>query len=164
MQKILMSACLLGAKVRYDGGDCEQQNALLNQWRSEGRIVTICPEMAGGLPTPRPPAEIIGHGGGQAVLNFQAKVVANTQQDVSDEFRKGAELALALAQKYAIKIAILKANSPSCGNLEIYDGTYSRQRIAGQGVTAALLTQHGIKVFNENQLMEVAEYLETLEQ
>ncbi len=159
-----MSACLLGAKVRYDGGDCEQQNILLNQWRVEGRIVTICPEMAGGLPTPRPPAEIIGNGGGEAVLKFQAKVVANTQQDVSDEFRKGAELALALAQKHDIKIAILKANSPSCGNLEIYDGTYSRQRIVGQGVTAALLTQHGIKVFNENQLMAVAEYLEALEQ
>jgi uncharacterized protein YbbK (DUF523 family) len=106
MQKILMSACLLGAKVRYDGGDCEQQNALLNQWRAEGRIVTICPEMAGGLPTPRPPAEIIGQGGGEAVLNFQAKVVANTQQDVSDEFRKGAELALVLAQKHNIRVAI----------------------------------------------------------
>lgn len=163
MQKILMSACLLGAKVRYDGGDCEQQNSLLNQWRTEGRIVTICPEMAGGLPTPRPPAEIIGQGSGEAVLKFQAKVVANTHQDVSDEFRKGAELALALAQKHQIRIAILKANSPSCGNLEIYDGTYSRKRIVGQGVTAALLTQHGIKVFNENQLMEAADYLKALE-
>lgn len=163
MQKILMSACLLGAKVRYDGNDCEQTNDVLSQWRAEGRIVTICPEMAGGLPTPRPPAEIIGQGGGEAVLKFQAKVVANTQQDVSDEFRKGAELALALAQKHQIKMAILKANSPSCGNLEIYDGTYSRQRIMGQGVTAALLTQHGIKVFNENQLEAAAHYLETLE-
>lgn len=163
MQKILMSACLLGAKVRYDGGDCEQQNALLNKWRIEGRIITICPEMAGGLPTPRPPAEIIGQGGGEAVLTFQANVMTNTQHDVSDAFRQGAELALALAKKHLIKIAILKANSPSCGNTEIYDGSFSRQKIIGQGVTAALLTQHGIKVFNENQLQEAAEYLKTLE-
>src|SRR6185437_5819224 len=110
MQKILISSCLLGMKVRYDGGDCKQDAALWEQWQKQGRIVNICPEMAGGLPTPRPPAERMGN-----------KIITNTGEDVTQAYQKGAELALALCQKHNIKVAILKARSPSCGNVEIYD-------------------------------------------
>lgn len=144
MQKILMSACLLGAKVRYDGGDCAQDHILIQKWITEGRIVTICPELAGGLPTPRPPAEIIGN-----------KVITNKGVDVTNEYHQGAKLALQLCQKHHIKFALLKSRSPSCGNSQIYDGTFSHTLTEGLGVTAALLIQNGIKVFNEFQLYDL---------
>ena len=149
MQKILVSACLLGAKVRYDGGDCAQGSSLLDRWITEGRVISICPEMAGGLPTPRPPSELIG-----------TKVMTNQGVDVTAQYRKGAESALALCQQHQIKFALLKARSPSCGNVQIYDGTFTSTKIAGQGVTAALLTENGIQVFNEEQLNELAACLE----
>lgn len=152
MQKILVSACLLGAKVRYDGGDCAQDASLLEKWSTEGRLVAVCPEVAGGLSTPRPPAEIKG-----------IQVMTNQGRDVTKEFQRGAEHALALCQKHNIKLAILKAKSPSCGNEQIYDGSFSKILIAGQGITAALLTKHGIRVFNENQLESIALYLNTLD-
>ena len=148
MQKILMSACLLGKKVRYDGGDCAQDHVLVQKWLAENRIVTICPEMAGGLPTPRPPAEMIGK-----------KVMTNTGVNVTTEFHRGAKLALDLCQKHHIKFALLKSRSPSCGNTQIYDGTFSRTLIEGQGITAALLIKNGIQVFNELQLQNLAESL-----
>jgi uncharacterized protein YbbK (DUF523 family) len=145
MQKILISSCLLGAKVRYNAEGKMINHPLMKQWFQEGRLVMICPEMAGGLPTPRPPAERIGD-----------KVMANTGIDVTAQFQKGAEAALALCQKHGIRVALLKANSPSCGNMQIYDGSFSGKKIAGQGVTAALLMAHGIRVFNEDQLEELA--------
>ncbi len=148
MQKILMSACLLGAKVRYDGGDCVQNQVLIQKWLSEGRIVSICPEVSGGLSIPRPPAEIIGN-----------KVMTNTGVDVTTEFHQGAKLAFELCQKHHIKFALLKSRSPSCGNSQIYDGFFNRTLIEGQGITAALLIKHGIKVFNEFQLQDLAESL-----
>ena len=123
-------------------------DSLFASWMKEGRLISICPEMAGGLPTPRPPAEMIN-----------GKVLSNQGEDVSDAFQRGAEAALQLCQKYQIKIAILKARNPSCGNEEIYDGTFSGQVMPGQGVTAALLTQHGVQVFNENQIELVAKTL-----
>lgn len=152
MQKILVSGCLIGLKVRYDGADCKQDAALWDKWQKEGRLVNICPEMAGGLATPRPPAERIGD-----------KVITNTGQDVTDAFKRGADLTLKLCEKHNIKVAILKARSPSCGNVEIYDGSFSKTKIPGQGVTAELLTQHGIRVFNEAELSEVQGLLIQLE-
>lgn len=152
MQKILVSACLLGAKVRYNGGDCAQSASLWGQWHQEGRLVSVCPEVAGGLTTPRPPAEIRG-----------IRVVTNADRDVTIEFQRGAQQALTLCQKHDIKLAILKARSPSCGNEYIYDGTFSKTVIDGQGITAALLTQHGIRVFNEAQLDAAALYTRQLE-
>lgn len=153
MQKILVSACLLGMKVRYDGGDCEQNNVLLHNWLKLGKIVTICPEMAGGLPAPRPPAEII-----------DSKVITNLGIDVTAEFNKGAQLALELCQKHQIKFALLKSRSPSCGNQQIYDGTFTRTLLDGQGITAKLLTQNGIKVFNETQIDKLIEVFETYDE
>jgi len=146
MQKILVSACLMGAKVRYDGSDCAQENTLIQKWIADDRIVTICPEIAGGLPTPRPPVEIIG-----------SKVITNKGLDVTNQYHRGAELALALCKQHQIKFALLKARSPSCGNEQVYDGTFTNAKIDGQGITAALLTRNGIRVFNETQIEALAE-------
>ena len=152
MSKILISACLLGQKVRYDGNDCFQNHNRLQTWIKAGKTVTICPEMAGGLPTPRLPAEIQGNKTGNDVLSGGARIVATDGNDVTDEFIEGARKTLALAQKHHVRVAILKAKSPSCGASVIYDGTFSRELIPGMGVTAALLTQHNILVFDENHI------------
>ncbi|KTC84639.1 MULTISPECIES: DUF523 domain-containing protein [Legionella] len=152
MVKILMSACLLGQKVRYDGGDCFQNHPVLQQWLKEGRVVTICPEMAGGLPTPRAPAEIQDKQTGNAVLENRALVKTNTQRNVTQSFINGAEKALELVKKHHISVAILKAKSPSCGSDKIYDGTFTRTLIQGDGVTAALLKKEGVQVFDEDHI------------
>lgn len=151
MQKILVSACLLGIKVRYDGGDCLQNASLWAQWQQEERLVAVCPEVAGGLSTPRPPAQIRG-----------IHVVTHEGRDVTQEFHRGAKQALSLCQKHDIKLAILKAKSPSCGNEQIYDGNFTKTLVDGQGITAALLTEHRIRVFNENQLDSALLYLNAL--
>jgi uncharacterized protein YbbK (DUF523 family) len=160
MQKILVSRCLLGHRVRYDGGASGPFDQL-QQWIAEGRVVALCPEVAGGLPTPRAAAEIPG-GQGTQVLDGHARVITTEGEDVSAEFLSGAQQALALVQQHAIRIAVLKANSPSCGNLLTYDGTFSGVKVSGEGVTAALLTRHGVQVFSELQLAEAAAALASL--
>lgn len=160
--KILISACLLGNKVRYDGKDSFCDHPILQQWQQEQRFIILCPEMAGGLPTPRPACQIVGSGGGNAVLAGTARVISDEGIDSTPYYLKGAHKALELAQTHAITMAILKARSPSCGNSLIYDGSFSKNLIAGQGVTAALLTQHGFKVFNEKQLAEAILFLESI--
>lgn len=161
MQKILVSRCLLGEPVRYDGG-AQGPHALLARWQGEGRVVPVCPELAGGLPTPRPPAEIPG-GQGAAVLAGERRVLTVEGADVTAAFMAGAQQALALVRRHAIRLALLKSRSPSCGNLQTYDGSFSGRRVAGEGVTAALLRQAGVRVFNEEQLAELAAALATLE-
>ncbi len=145
----LVSACLLGCPTAYDGG-ARIQDSLLTL-AARGRVVPVCPEMAGGLPTPRPPAEIVG-GDGDDVLDGQARVVMITGQDVTQAFLRGAEHTLAVAQRYAIAGAILKQCSPSCGSARIYDGTHSGQLRDGLGVTTALLRRHGVTVWSEDDL------------
>ena len=157
MNKLLVSACLLGQKVRYDGTDKDRREASLNELIAQNRVVAICPEVAGGLPVPRLPAEIQNGDGGD-VLNEQARVVDLSGQDVTAEFVSGAQQALALAQQHNIRAAILKARSPSCGNAQIYDGMFSKRLIEGRGVTAALLERHGIKVFNEDEIAAALDY------
>ncbi len=161
MQKILVSRCLLGHRVRYDGGASGPFDQL-QQWIAEGRVVPLCPEVAGGLPTPRAAAEIPG-GQGVEVLDGSARVITAEGEDVSAEFLSGARQALALVQQHGIHIAVLKANSPSCGNLLTYDGTFSGVKVSGEGVTAALLSRHGVRVFNESQLAEAASALAALD-
>ncbi|SEM82795.1 Uncharacterized conserved protein YbbK, DUF523 family [Pseudomonas sp. ok272] len=160
MQKILVSRCLLGHRVRYDGGASGPFNQL-EQWIAEGRVVALCPEVAGGLPTPRAAAEIPG-GQGAHVLDGTARVMTTEGEDVSAAFLSGAHQALALVQRHGIRIAVLKANSPSCGNLLTYDGTFSGVKVSGEGVTAALLARHGVQVFSELQLAEAAMALAAL--
>jgi uncharacterized protein YbbK (DUF523 family) len=158
MQKILVSRCLLGHRVRYDGGASGPFDQL-QQWLDEGRVVPLCPEVAGGLPTPRAAAEIPG-GQGSDVLEGLAAVITAEGEDVSAQFLSGAKQALELVQKHGIRIAVLKANSPSCGNLLTYDGTFSGVKVSGKGVTAALLKRHGVLVFSELELAEAAAALQ----
>lgn len=157
MSKILISACLVGQKVRWDGGDCEQDVGILVKWQKEGVLLPFCPECAGGLPVPREPAEIQG-GMGREVLAGRAAVVTRKGINVTDAFLAGARVCLDLAEREKVIMAILKEGSPSCGSGRIYDGSFSGGRIPGKGVTAALLEEHGFPVFSEQQLDEAAEY------
>lgn len=146
-----ISACLLGQKVRYDGQDCLIQD-LVNHLLPK-QYVTLCPEVAGGLSIPRPPAEI-QLGSGQAVLERKISVLTIESEDVSDAFIKGAYAALNVAQDFHVTHAILKANSPSCGSSQIYDGSFTGKKISGDGVTAALFKQHGIVVMTEDEFLK----------
>ena len=161
MQKILVSRCLLGHRVRYDGG-AHGPFTLLERWQQEGRVVALCPEVAGGLPTPRAPAEIRG-GQGAQVLDGLLPVLTVHGEDVTAAFVAGAEQALALVAQHGIRIALLKARSPSCGNQENYDGSFSGSKVAGEGVTAAALRRVGVQVFNEEELAAVEAALHELE-
>ncbi len=154
MPKYLISACLVGENVRYDGQNCLQQK--LRQLVIEQRAVIICPEVSGGLSTPRLAAEIVG-GNGEDVLCGKAKVLDSAGNDVSNAFIQGAYKALQLAQKHQITHVILKANSPSCGSELIYDGSFSGNKIQGNGVTSALLKQHGFKVITEDQFLQISD-------
>lgn len=145
----LVSACLLGIPTAYDG-DSRLQAELL-PLAARGQVAPICPEAAGGLPTPRPPAEIVG-GDGNDVLDGRARVVTITGEDVTAAYVRGAECALAVAQRYSVAGAILKQRSPSCGSDCIYNGAHTGKLRAGQGVTAALLRQRGIAVWSEDDL------------
>lgn len=137
--KILISACLLGHACRYDGRSKPCQKVL--DLSRGADLVPFCPECMGGLPTPRPPAELRGDG----AVNAEG-------QDVTAQYRKGAEEALRLCNVLGITKAILKAKSPSCGKGAVYDGSFSRTLIPGDGITAALLSAHGIEVLTEEDL------------
>jgi uncharacterized protein YbbK (DUF523 family) len=148
MDGYLVSACLLGICTRYDGG-CFPIPCLI-ELAARGLAVPVCPEVAGGLPVPRPPAEIVG-GDGQAVLDGQARVLTIDGQDVTRAFLSGARQALETAQRLGIRQAVLKENSPSCGRRRIYDGTFSDRLVSGQGVAAVLLQRNGITVLSEEE-------------
>ena len=162
MESILVSSCLMGQAVRYDGSDKKSHHRIVQRWMSEGRIVSVCPEVSGGLPIPRPAAEIVG-GAGWSVLAGAAKVMDAAAHDVSSAFVQGAQQALAIATKKGIRIAVLKEGSPSCGSSFIYDGTFSGNKRADMGVTAALLQQAGLHVFSEDQLEQADALLQQLE-
>jgi uncharacterized protein YbbK (DUF523 family) len=160
--KILVSACLLGNKVRYDANDVPTISNLLDEWNAEGRLIAFCPEVAGGLSVPRLPAEIQSDDG-NAVLDGTAKVLDNQGNDVSENFINGAKKALEAAQSNDVKVAILKSKSPSCGSSFIYDGTFSSVQKVGQGVTTALFERNGIKVFSDLEIEKAAELLGELD-
>lgn len=161
--KILVSACLLGEPIRYDGrannNKVAQHWAVLQRWQQQGLLIPVCPESLGGLPTPRPAAEIYG-GNGADVLNAQARVITQSGTDVSAEFMAGAQRTLDIALRHNATVALLAARSPSCGNVEIYNGEFAGQLQAGMGVTAALLEQHGIRCFNPEQFAELQTWVE----
>jgi uncharacterized protein YbbK (DUF523 family) len=162
MKFVLVSSCLLGKPVRYNGTHKLAENEILSRWLSEGRVISVCPELAGGMPVPRPPAEIIG-GGGMQVLSGLARVVDAQGNDVSRAFVAGSVQTLQQAKLKNIRVAILKEDSPSCGSSSIYDGSFTGIRIQEQGVTAALLESEGIRVFNEKQFAQAEAYLCGLE-
>ncbi|TDC62096.1 DUF523 domain-containing protein [Actinomadura sp. GC306] len=162
MERILVSSCLEGRRVRYDGAAKPVGADLFERWRAEGRLVPFCPEVSGGLAVPRPPAEIVG-GDGHAVLDGTARVRTDAGDDVTTEFLRGAHLALDTARRSGARIALLKESSPSCGSGRIYDGTFTGAPVPGAGVTTALLERAGIQVFNETDLATVDALLRTLE-
>ena len=151
MNKILLSACLMGDPVRYDGQSKALLDSTLDQLLAQDRVIRFCPEVAGGLPVPRAAAEIQA-GDGPAVIAKLAQVKTQDGTDVSDNFLSGARQALALCRQHNITVAVLTESSPSCGSSQVYDGSFTRKPIPGSGVTAALLRQHGISVFNQHQL------------
>lgn len=148
---ILVSACLAGERCRYDGGGFEGYPQLARMI-AEGRAVPICPEVLGGLPTPRPPAEIQG-GDGRDVLAGTARIRRSDGTDVTAAFRAGAEAALAIAREHGATAAVLKARSPSCGIKQIYDGSFAGRCVSGMGLTAALLDQAGLRLYDEADLL-----------
>ncbi len=152
MEKILVSACLLGAPLRYDGADNRCDHPLLDRWSRQGRLIDICPETAGGLPTPRPPAERRG-----------GRVVTARGDDLTEAFSRGAAAAVDLCRTHDIRLALLAARSPSCGNRMIYDGRFSGRLIPGAGVTAERLQAIGVRVFEPAQIDELAATLNRLE-
>ena len=139
--KILVSACLLGTPCRYDGKSKPVPG--LEKLREAGHILApVCPEVLGGLPTPRPPAE----------LQPDGRVVNRAGEDVTAAYLEGGRRALALAREEDCTLAVLKAKSPSCGCHEIYDGSFTGTLIPGQGVAARLLEESGIRVVDETEL------------
>lgn len=144
--KLLVSACLVGRPVRYDGQAKPLAHPLLARLAGEGRLVPLCPEMAAGLPVPRLPAEIEAGMTGADVLDGRARVLDSAGGDVTAAFLDGARRALDTATAHGCRHALLIDGSPSCGPLAIYDGSFSGRRHAGQGVVAALLARAGIAV------------------
>ncbi len=136
---ILVSACLMGDRCRYDGKICKNPNVI--DFLKDKDYIKICPEVMGGLDTPRIPAEII-----------KKKVINYCNQDVTNEFLKGANSTLEIAKVNNVKMAILKSKSPSCGSGLIYDGTFTGRLISGNGITAKLLLDNKIVVINENEI------------
>ncbi|MGY5778796.1 DUF523 domain-containing protein [Rhizobium sp. LEGMi135b] len=159
--KILVSACLMGHAVRYDGRAKPLVHPAIERWREQGRLVTICPEMSAGMVVPRPPAEIAGGATGDDVLAGTARVMEITGGDVTAEFRQAAENALALARETGCRYALLIDGSPSCGSGFIYDGSFSGRRQNGRGVTAALLKQAGIEVYSDREIEKLVERLKS---
>lgn len=147
MINVLISRCLLGEKCRYDGEGSSFEK--LQKIKEKCSLIPICPEVLGGLPIPRKPSEI-----------FNGRVYMTDGTDVTENFREGAKKALITALDNSCSVAILKAKSPSCGSETVYDGTFSAKLTDGDGITAALLKEHGIKVFTENQWEEILRFLE----
>ncbi len=137
--RIMVSACLLGENCKYSGGNNRHEKVL--EYIEGHEVIPVCPEVMGGLPTPRPPAEIVS-----------GEVINRLGVNVDREYRLGAEKALKLAREKQIDLAILQPRSPSCGTREIYDGTFSGKRIPGMGVTAALLKGKGFTVLGADEL------------
>lgn len=150
-----ISACLAGVFCRYDGRSNEISE--LRQLVAEHQAIVVCPEVLGGLPTPRTPAEIIG-GDGFAVWEGRAKVVDQKGRDVTEAFKNGARQALEKLQAANVTTLILKEKSPSCGSRLVYDGTFSGVKVTGVGVATAYFLNHGLRVYSEENWREAEEY------
>ncbi|MGD9081962.1 MAG: DUF523 domain-containing protein [Desulfobacterales bacterium] len=162
MNKVLVSACLIGENVRYNGRIKDNKSSMLTDWRAQGFLVPFCPEVGGGLPVPRPCSEISGHDG-STVLHGHARVMNIKGKDVTQYFLTGAQKALELARLHNIKLAVLKDGSPSCGSTYIYDGSFSGNKKPGKGITTILLEENSIRVFSEQEIPEAVEYFKTLD-
>lgn len=139
MKKILVSACLYGNVCRYKGDSC--YNEKVAKLGKDNVLIPVCPEQLGGLPTPRHPAEKVGD-----------KIVSDVGVDVTEEYTRGAKIAVRVAKDNAVDYCILKANSPSCGKGVIYDGTFTGGKKQGNGLTAEMLMAEGFEVFTEDEI------------
>ena len=137
--KILVSACLLGENCKYNAQS--NKNDAVLKLAEKHKLIPVCPECMAGLPIPRVPSEIKGN-----------RVYSKDGQDLTDKFRDGAEKSLYVAEKSECRVAILKERSPSCGFGEIYDGSFSGRTKSGNGITAQLLYNNGIKIFGESRI------------
>ncbi|TKJ44790.1 hypothetical protein CEE34_10780 [Candidatus Aerophobetes bacterium Ae_b3a] len=146
----IVSACLLGTKCAWDGKD-RYRNKKVIELLGEETLIPLCPEQLGGLATPRVLQEI-EKGNGDDVLDGRSRVKNKIGQDVTRQFIRGAKEALKIAKQYNIKEFIAKSRSPSCGCGSIYDGSFSKRLIKGDGVTVALFKRNGIKVISENNI------------
>ena len=160
LPNILISACLLGEPVRYDGTDLFIDHPLIKKWLDQDRLIAVCPELEGGLPVPRAAAEI-QKGDGKLVLGGKSRVIDSEGEDVTNSFIKGALKSLKMALDNDCVAAILTEHSPSCASNKIYDGTFSKTKRDGVGVTTSMLEQNHIPVFNQEQLEDLHEYLES---
>ena len=142
MENLLISACLLGVACRYDGKRKPLPDTVIEKLQKQYHLIPVCPEIMGGLPTPRIPAEIL----------TDRKVLRSDGADVTENYRKGAEEALRLAELFHCKLALLKEKSPSCGAGKIYDGSFSKTLTHGDGITAELLKENGICVMGESEI------------
>ena len=140
-EKVLISACLAGINCKFNGENNLLDGGILDEISKRYHLLFICPEVFGGLGTPREPAEM-----------KDGSVVTKTAKDVSENFKFGAEICLKIAKLNGCKKAILKARSPSCGSGQIYDGSFSKKLIFGDGVAAKLLKENGILVFSEDEI------------
>lgn len=165
---ILISACLMGDYVRYDGKNKLIEHPILKCWLEQDLVISICPEVAGGLAVPRPPAEIrtkqiqTAEATTQNSQIIETKVLTKQSQDVTSAFNTGAKKALVTCLEHNIKLAVLTEGSPSCGSSLINDGYFRSRKIAGEGITTALLRKNNIKVYNQNQLEEASEFHKSL--
>ncbi|MDO4869288.1 MAG: DUF523 domain-containing protein [Bacillota bacterium] len=149
---ILTSRCLYGGEpVRYDGQSKAETDPIYIKWKEEGRLVPVCPEVFGGLPVPRPDAQI-----------RDGRVINREGADVTAEYLKGAREAVRLAKQYDVAFAIMKEKSPSCGVNIIYDGSFQGTKKAGQGLAVELLREAGIQVFSEEELEQAQAYLDEM--
>lgn len=139
MENLLISACLLGVECKYSGGSNALPEETIEKLRTRYRLIHVCPETAGGLPTPRDPSERLGE-----------RVVSCRGADVTAQFKKGAEAALTLARRYGCTTALMKEHSPSCGSGLIYDGSFLGKLVKGDGCAAELLKAAGVSVVGEN--------------
>ena len=144
MEALLISACLLGENCKYSGGNNALPEPVLTALRERYRLIPICPEVLGGLPTPRVPSERRGE-----------RVVSREGADVTAAVQTGAETALETARREGCRKALLKANSPSCGSGTVYDGSFSGRLVPGDGVTAELLRAGGLKLFDEQRVSDL---------
>ena len=140
-ERLLISACLLGSRCKYDGGDNALPEAALAALRERYALVPVCPETAGGLPVPREPCE-----------RRNGRVVSCSGRDVTAQYEAGAETALALARRFGCRAALLKERSPSCGAGRIYDGAFRHALTVGDGVAAEALRAAGLALFGESDV------------
>lgn len=144
--KLLISGCLLGLGCRYDGECRPLPEETLDQLRKKFQLIPVCPEQLGGLSTPRNPAERVGD-----------KVISNQGKDVTEAYQKGAEEVLKLAKFFGCETALLKEKSPACGKGLIYDGTFGKHLVVGNGVAAEVLMENGVTVFGESEIENLLE-------